>query len=210
MPIKSPFEIIANAITLTDSGMFCTQTDAFDCEDAPTPETKSVLKRNGNHMEVAMYKDGKFSGSVSFMASIDDVRVFNDGNGNPAAIRVDFSDGTYTTAVRQGDDVFSFEQGVAVCITKKILGTVINSDGGSLYNKLIHYGCKVYEENRKAERRWKECEDQDRARKKKLAEKKRRRDERKAEKVRDEQINVQKEAILRAIKEYNLTLDDLK
>lgn len=211
MPYENPFVVISssvldNALTTTHGWI-----ENDPVEKSPSPETKTVLKRCNGWMALSTFsKDGRFCGRFNIMPAIQDVHVYDGKDGKPAAIRIDFADGTHTTAVRQGDDVFSLEQGVAVCISKRLLEDLSGGYGNSLYNKLIHYACKVYEDSRKEEEAWATIATENKRRLKKLAEKKRKRDERKAAKAREEQINIQKEAILRAMKEYNITADDLK
>lgn len=117
-------------------------------------------------------------------------------------VEVTFKDNTKEKAVCQSPDVFSLESAIAICISKKIMG------GSGNYNNAIKKGMKLYNEKIKKE----EAEKDERRRIEKRREKrlayKKRRDERKKlaeqarlETEREEKINIQKEAYIRAIRE---------
>ena len=127
---------------------------------------------------------------------IEDVQSIND-----KVVIVKFADGTSEKAVLSENDTFSLEQGVSICITKKILNKVLKgASGTSAYNKLVDYGLKVYDKKQKeikeaiaAKKAEKDAEQKkiDRIRKKRA--------KRKA-KLREEQIAIQTEAYRRAMK----------
>lgn len=110
-------------------------------------------------------------------------------------VEVLFEDGTKEKAVCRKPDVFSLEQAIAICIGKKIMG------GSSAYNNAIKHGLKIYNDKLKKEELDKE--EQERIankRAKRIAYKKRKAAEREqAEKER--QIEIQKEAYIRAMTE---------
>lgn len=106
-------------------------------------------------------------------------------------VEVTFLGGDKQKAVCQESDEFSLEQAISICITKHLLG------GTGAYNKAVKNGIKVYEENQRAEWRAKAEEERiAKRRAKKAAYMKRR-----AEKRREEQIEIQKEAYVRALRE---------
>lgn len=110
-------------------------------------------------------------------------------------VEVKFLDGDKQKAVCQESDTFSLEQAVSICLTKHLLG------GTSAYNKAIKNGMKVYEDKLKAERNAKAEEDRiTKRRVKKAAYMKRR-----TEKRREEQIEIQKEAYVRAFEMVKAT-----
>lgn len=150
----------------------------------PIVKTEMVYKNGGIY--VKHYKDGFFKNERHIMPDITDVRVYDN------TVVVMFADKTKTSAVLDAVDTFSVEQGISVCITKKLLG----EDGNSLYNKLVTRALKVIKRKQRA------AED---AAKKKEADKKARelkkaRAERRKAKKREENINIQAEAIKRALK----------
>ena len=110
-------------------------------------------------------------------------------------VEVTFADGTKEKSVCREPDVFSLEQAIAICIGKKIMG------GSSTYNNAIKRGLKVYEDKLKKEKIDKaEQERIANKRAKRIAYKKRKAAEREqAEKER--QIEIQKEAYIRAMTE---------
>lgn len=127
---------------------------------------------------------------------IEDVQSINN-----KVVIVKFADGTSEKAVLSENDTFSLEQGVSICITKKILNKVLKgASGTSAYNKLVDYGLKVYDKKQKeikeaiaAKKAEKEAEQRkiDRIRKKRAKHK---------AKLREEQIQIQAEAYRRAMK----------
>lgn len=122
-------------------------------------------------------------------------------------VEVLFADGTKEKSVCREPDVFSMESAISICISKKIMG------GSSAYNNAVKRGIKVYENKQKKEAA--EKAEQERIKKKRakrLAYKERRAvkmaEEEKQRKLkeREEQISIQTEAYLRAMK----TMDDSK
>lgn len=149
------------------------------------PETTTKLDVRGKDIFVKHYNDGFFESDRCIIPDIKNVRVHG------KTVMVYFADNTKTVAVLHNEDEFNLEQGISICITKKLLG----QDGGSVYNKLIRRALKVMDQNEKAER--------DAATKKEVVKKKRqaaadKRDKQKAKK-REEQIEIQKEAFVRAL-----------
>lgn len=105
-------------------------------------------------------------------------------------VEVIFADGTKEKSVCREPDVFSLESAISICISKKIMG------GSSAYNNAVKRGIKVYEDKQKREsieKAERECIERKRA--KRLAYK-----ERRAVKKREEQIAIQAEAYLMAMK----------
>lgn len=108
-------------------------------------------------------------------------------------VEVTFIDGDKQKAVCQEPDVFSLEQAISICLTKHLLG------GTGVYNKAVKNGMKVYDNKLKADNTTKAEEDRiAKRRAKKMAYMKRR-----AEKRREEQIEIQKEAYVRAMREVS-------
>lgn len=162
------------------------------------PEVKSTLTtrcvfENGvgayKKIYAKFYKDGFRTSEKELIPDIKNVIVHNNH-----AVIVEFVDGTTEKAVLHPEDQFSVEQGISICITKKLVG------GSSIYNKLIDRAIKVMINN-DAEKTKREQEDEARKeRKKKNDEKKARR---KAAK-REEYIETQKEAYIRALREVGV------
>lgn len=105
-------------------------------------------------------------------------------------VEVTFSDGTKEKSVCREPDTFSLESAISICISKKIMG------GSSAYNNVIKRGMKVYEKKLEFEKHQKEEQERiEKKRAKRLAYK-----ERRTAKKREEQIAIQTEAYLRAMK----------
>ena len=155
------------------------------------PEVKSTLTKNERNGKLVanFYKDGFKTSTKELIPDIKDVIVHNS-----CVVIVEFTDGTSEKAVLHPEDHFSVEQGISICIAKKLVG------GSSIYNKLIDRAVKVMINN-DAERTKKQIEEEARKeRKKKNDEKKARR---KAAK-REEYIETQKEAYIRALREVDM------
>lgn len=159
------------------------------------PEVKSSLEVCGNQVRAIFYKDGFKESTKNLIPDIKNIIVHND-----CAVIVEFVDGTTEKAVLHPDDNFSLEQGISICITKKLVG------GSAIYNKLMERALKVKKDNDVA-REKKIAEDKERKeRYKKYVAKKIARKERR----REDYINTQKEAYLKAWAEINATHDDVE
>lgn len=107
--------------------------------------------------------------------------------------KVVFYDGTIEKVVCDEDDTFSLEMAITICMAKKLYG------GTAAYNKAVRDGMKIYK--RMLERKQNEKEERER-----IAKKKQKRKEylaRREARRREEQIEIQKEAYVRAMKELN-------
>lgn len=115
-------------------------------------------------------------------------------------VEVTFADGTKEKSVCKEPDTFSLESAISICISKKIMG------GSSAYNNAVKHGMKVYKDKQKKEAVEKaEQERIEKKRAKRLAYKERRAAKRADEekqrrsREREEQIEIQTEAYLRAM-----------
>lgn len=153
--------------------------------DVPVETTTKIDIKNGG-IVVKYYKDGFYKSEKRVISDIKDVKIHNN------VVIVTFADNTTTKAVLDSEDFFNLEQGISICITKKLLG----DEGHAIYNKIIRRALKVKDQNEKDALKAKE-------EKKKTKEKRElaasRRDKKKAKK-REEQIEIQKEAYIRAMK----------
>ena len=149
------------------------------------PTTKTELVSKNGYIYVRHYKDGFFQSERKLMADITDVRVYDN------TVVVMFADKTKTSAVLDSVDTFTVEQGISVCVTKKLLG----EDGNSLYNKLVTRALKVIKRKKKAEETVAKKKEEE----KKARELKKARAQRRKDKKREESINTQAEAIRRAL-----------
>ena len=128
---------------------------------------------------------------IEGLPAVKKVETYND-----RVVKMTFIDGTYTKAVCSENDNFDLDVGITICAMKRLLGT--NSDNATrAYNRFIDSVHSVMEKNT-----LKELAEE--ARKAKEKSKKRKAELKRAArklKVREEQIDIQKQAILRAQKE---------
>ena len=151
-------------------------------------DTRTKIDIKNKNIFIKYYDKGFYKSEKLMMPDIKDVKVYDH------TVVVVFADNTKTTAVLDPEDKFNLEQGISICLTKKLIG----NDGSSIYNKLIKRALKVKKQNEDADRRAKE---------KKIEEKKHKelvvaRKQKKKLKKREEEINMHKEAIIRAIKYF--------
>ena len=115
---------------------------------------------------------------------------------NDRVVKVTFADGTFTKAVCAVNDIFDIDVGITVCVMKKMLG----KDGSKIYNNMIRDCHKLMneQENKKIEMKMLKEEIKDKQRKDE--------EKRKAgkQKAREEQIDIQKEAFIRALQETGM------
>lgn len=154
------------------------------------PEMKSTITKNQrNNLVANFYEDGFKKSCKELIPDIKDVTVHQN-----RVVIVEFVDGTIEKAVLHPSDQFSVEQGISICITKRLVG------GSSIYNKLIDRAVKVMINNDAERTKKAKAEDERKEYNKKRDERKARR---KAER-REEYIETQKEAYIRALKELGI------
>lgn len=119
-------------------------------------------------------------------------------------IEVIFEDGTKEKAVCQDPDTFTMWQAISTCVAKKVMG------GSAKYNNAIRKGLKIYEEKLAKEAAAKAEEERiNKKRAKRMAYKARRAERLAQEEAarlqaeREEMIEIQKEAYLRAMRELD-------
>lgn len=166
-------------------------------------ETSTVLLEDKGRIKVGTYKNGKRQRISSLIPAVRDIETPQDGK----VVIVHFVDGTSEKAVLNINDtyIYDFDQGVSICLMKRFLSEYSDGNGSSVYNKLTKYGVDFYwkkreEETKKAEETAAKKKEEEKLKKK--WEKKRAR--REAAK-REREIEIQKEAYLRAMKEFNST-----
>lgn len=84
-------------------------------------------------------------GNYMFIPKITDVEVID--NDNVKVVIVKFEDGTFEKAVQNPDDTYSLEQGISICITKKLISRYTDNATRE-YNKLIRNAIKVMNNNK--------------------------------------------------------------
>lgn len=167
-----------------NSGVITIANSSTKEPDVPVETTTKIDIKNGD-IVVKYYKDGFYKSEKRIISDIKDVKIHNN------VVIVTFADNTTTKAVLDPEDSFNLEQGISICITKKLLG----DEGHAIYNKIIRRALKIKEHNDKEAARANEEKKKAKA-KRELAVA--RRDKKKAKK-REEQIEIQKEAYIRAM-----------
>lgn len=162
--------------------------------DSMNEKEKKIMPTNFNYYENLLrgtYKVHIDKNRIKF-PEIKDVNIIVSNK----VVEVTFADGTKEKSVCREPDTFSLESAISICISKKIMG------GSSAYNNAIKRGMKVYEKKLEFEKHQKEEQERiEKKRAKRLAYK-----ERRTAKKREEQIAIQTEAYLRAMK----AMDDSK
>lgn len=173
---------------------------AIEGMDVPhfAPETKTVLQEWDGDM-IAWFRDECDPEQMDFaflFPAIKDITVDDD-----SSISIAFADGTEVSATAQGDDKFSIEYGITICLFKRILMTGTNSEGGSLFNKLVDHAVKFYETKLKnAEKAEADAKDLAERIAAKRAKRQAKAEAKEAEE-REREIEIHKEAYLRAMRE---------
>lgn len=161
-------------------------------------ETNTYLYADNGQIRLATYANGQRLNDIGIMEGISDVQVLNE-----KVVMVTFSDGKTEKAVLDTCDTFNIEQGIAICIMKKSFSKISNGNGSSVYNKLVEYGVSAYEGIKALKAKAEADKQEKEARAKRNAEKAKRKKARKAAEKREAEIEIQKEAYLRAMRELH-------
>ena len=141
-----------------------------------------------------------YIGNRLIMPSVKEIKVLRSKD-KDVGIKVIFSDDSVEKAICDKEDVFNYDYGLAICIMKKLFLCISNSDkftGTYYFNKIMDLAfrgnLKTFEEKQKAE--------SEKIKTKYKKTKNRLRKERQKAAKREAEIEVQKEAYLRAMKEF--------
>lgn len=170
------------------------------------PEAKTIMKSEDGRLRAATYANQHLINSNGIMPDIVAVHTYDEDGKDVydsyfLAVKVDFADHTSTKAVCSQDDFCDLESGITICIAKKLIDMKLPGAGQSLFNKIIKRAVKVYDNGFYAKLEAEKGKEQKAARDKKEAEKKRERQLKRAEAKREDEINIRKEAYVRAMKE---------
>lgn len=146
---------------------------------------------------------------------IKEILVYNDMKvdhketyGLPHTVRVVFDDGTEQRASANHGDTFDIERGIETCLMKRIFDPMTLGNGSRMFNKIVEYGMKFYEQQEKEKAEAIKRQIAYEEKKKKLKEKKMRRAARRyeaalAEEQKEAQdfVNMMKEAFVLAMHE---------
>jgi hypothetical protein len=180
-----------------------------ESEDKEVTETKKQPRMFYNANTYGrQFRTIKYGTSIKnscyIMPEISDVRHITNKN-NVIGVEIKFADNTKQKAICSPNDTFNLEQGISICLFKKILedGFVASNflckgHGTGIYNKLVNHAIKVMERRIKAEKEAEKKEAENKAKEQRFIEKKRRADERKAKRESEQRINEMAEAIRRS------------
>lgn len=112
----------------------------------------------------------------------------------PPAVKMTFKDGAVTTSVAQGDDAYDPEQGMIMCILQYIFM-------GKTYNNMFRKWIKADEDRKAAAEKEALAEKEAKEITARQEAKEKKRKAKRAARKREEAIEIQKEAYLRAMKE---------
>ena len=114
----------------------------------------------------------------------------------PPAVKMTFTDGTVTTSVAQGDDKYNPEQGMIMCILQYIFM-------GKTYNNMFRKWIKADEDRKLRDETIAEAVKEAKEIAARQEAKEQKRKAQRAARKREEAIEIQKEAYLRAMKEVS-------
>ena len=207
--INNPFKPVKIAIEKSDK----------ESEDKKVTETKKQprmfynVNTYGKQFRSIKYGES-VKNSIYIMPEISDVRhIIN--KDNVIGVEIKFADNTKQKAICSPNDTFNLEQGITICLFKKILegglvavNSLCKGRGTSIYNKLVNHALKVMKRRIKAEEKAKKEEAKKKEQEQRFIEKKRRANERKAKRESEQRINEMAEAIRRSgVVPTNLTDD---
>lgn len=129
--------------------------------------------------------------TMTKIPAIKDVNILVENK----VVEVTFEDKTKEKAVCIKPDMFDLERAISICLAKKVMG------GSSAYNNAVKKGLKVYEDKLRHEIIEKEEKERIERKRAKLKAYKQHRKERKIAEENERQIEIQKEAYIRAMKE---------
>lgn len=188
--------VVCDKITKTDYYTSLAKTEA-EKEKAPK-EATNILFAEGNSVKVKNCKDGEVQNTKTIMSDIKNIEVKHNGE-NSTVIFVTFKDGKTEKAVLDKDDEFSLEHGLTIIMLEKLLSDK-GVNGKSVHNKLIGRALKLYDKQEKDKAAKAKNEADEKAKKKRIEEKRRAKKHKQAVAEREYQIEIQKEAYLRAMK----------
>lgn len=139
--------------------------------------------------------------SKYLMPEFSDVRIIRDKEGFSIGVGIDFADGTKQKAICMPDDTFNLEQGITICLFKKMLtgGCYIEEEYVTgVYNKLVKHAIKIRNKRIKAEEEAKKAEEEAKLQEQRFQEKRRKAKIRQAKRKSERRINELAEAIRRS------------
>ena len=111
------------------------------------PEEQKKQKEN-----FVRFKDGYiFSDGGIILADIKSIRVAQKDE-KPFVVIVKFTDGKIEKAFLQEGDTFSLEQGISICLAKKLLSEYTEHET-AVYNKIMKHAFEIYESGKQTDKK---------------------------------------------------------
>ena len=167
-------------------------------EEAPAGATNLLVTKD-KRIKVKNCKDGFVETTKDIMSNIKEIAVKADGI-NSTVIFVTFADGKTEKAVLDPEDEFSLEHGLTIIMLEKLLSDK-GVDGKSVHNKLVKYAMKFYKRQEETKTKEQKQQKEEKERVKRIKEKIKARKAKKSHDEKEYQIEIQKEAYLRAMRE---------
>lgn len=187
----------------------CTLDFCYNLPGTDKTTKNKLVVCNGRVMSQSFDNNAIANISFDVMPDIVDVQTI-EKDGKVKVVIVYFTDGTNEKAVLNDEDTYSLEQGISICITKKLLSDKTAGYGSAIYNKIIKRAIKVMDENKKRMEKKYEAEETLKAKLAKLAKKRADKKAKREAATREEAIAIQTEAYLRAMCELNKTPAEAK
>lgn len=181
-----------------------------ESEDKKVTKTKKQSRMFYNANTYGMnFRTIRYGASVKdscyIMPEISDVRHITNKN-DVVGVEIKFADNTKQKAICSPNDTFNLEQGITICLFKKLLGTIVDIRNTNfitghetgIYNKLVNHALKVMKRRIKAEEEAEKKEAERKLKEQRFIEKKRRADARRAKRESEQRINEMAEAIRRS------------
>lgn len=162
-------------------------------------EANNVLYVEQERIRVDNCINGKIVSTCDLMPDIKNIEVKYNGENN-TVIFVTFADGKTEKAILDKEDEFSLEHGLLIIMFERLLNDK-GVDGKSVHNKLINHALKFYKKQEKEKENNARKEAAEKEKRKKMQEKIAAKKRKQAAAEKEYQIEIQKEAYIRAMKE---------
>ena len=172
----------------------------LDNDSKPKPRMFYQVETHGKQYRTIRFGRSKET-SKYLMPEFSDVRIIRDKEGFSIGVGIDFTDGTKQKAICMPDDTFNLEQGITICLFKKMLtgGCYIEEQYVTgVYNKLVKHAIKIRNRRIKAEEEAKKAEEEAKLQEQRFQEKRRKAKIRQAKRKSERRINELAEAIRRS------------
>lgn len=162
-------------------------------------EANNMLYVEQERVRVDNCVNGKIVSTCNLMPDIKNIEVKYNGENN-TVIFVTFADGKTEKAILDKEDEFSLEHGLLIIMFERLLNDK-GVDGKSVHNKLINHALKFYKKQEKEKENNARKEATEKEKRKKIQEKAAAKKRKQAAAEKEYQIEIQKEAYIRAMKE---------